>query len=130
MLLRDTTASAAPAVRRLAIDLLTRDLRVAVDHVAPCQEILGRYAQANARLREAFEDEMERAFQTVRPVLLDATAARDSAAACFSYTVRYDLPLGRPLRWKNALLTEVPVRLALVHAMKDFKRFRRAEPDE
>ena len=66
------------------------------------------------------EDPLERSFQAVRPVLLFESGAQD----CFSYTVKYDVPLAEPIRWNMRLLTSVPMRLSLIHPMEDFGRFR------
>ena len=115
----DSTARSSPVAGRLVLDLLTRDLRVQVDHVGPCGDILDRYVVYNEGLAGEVEDPLEREFRTVRPVLLAGRLMDE----CFSYTVKYDVPLKRPMRWKNNLLTQVPLRLSLIHPIADFQYF-------
>ncbi len=120
-MLSDTMASSSPVARRLVLDLLTRELRIQVDHVGPCGDILDRYMRQNEGLASTTLDPLEREFRTVRPVLLAGRLMDE----CFSYTVRYDVPLRRPMRWKNSLLTQVPLRLSLIHPIGDFQYFRK-----
>ncbi len=124
VVLSDTTASSSPLARRLVLDLLTRELRIQVDHVGRCGDILDRYVEYNEGLAGTVEDPLDREFQTVRPVLLAGRLMDE----CFSYTVRYDVPLRRPMRWKNSLLTQVPLRLSLIHPIGDFQHFRKEKP--
>ncbi|MFQ5569860.1 MAG: hypothetical protein ACE5G0_09310 [Rhodothermales bacterium] len=122
--LSDTTASSSPVARRLVLDLLTRDLRVQVDHVGSCGDILDRYLRQNEGLVSTIADPLDREFRTVRPVLLAGRMMDE----CFSYTVTYDVPLKRPMRWKNSLLAQVPLRLSLIHPIGDFQHFRKEKP--
>ncbi len=101
-------STAGTVARRLVTDLLTRDLRVRLDHVGVCTEIVARY--------EAKAD----SFQVIRPVeLFDPDTAR-----CFSYTVQYDVPLSEPMMWRRELVTAIPLRLSLIHPRSDFDKFR------
>ena len=101
-------STAGTVARRLVTDLLTRDLRVRLDHVGGCTEIGARY--------EAEAD----SFHFVRPVeLFDPDTAR-----CFSYTVEYDVPLSEPMMWQTELVTAIPLRLSLIHPRSDFDNFR------
>ena len=120
----DSTARSSPIAGRLVLDLLTRDLRVQVDHVGPCGDILDRYVSYNEGLAGDVEDPLDREFRTVRPVLLAGRLMDE----CFSYTVKYDVPLARPMRWKNNLLTQVPLRLSLIHPLADFQHFHEDKP--
>ncbi len=120
----DNTARSNPIAGRLVLDLLTRDLRIQVDHVGPCGDILDRYVSHNHGLAGDIEDPLDREFRTVRPVLL-ASRLMDE---CFSYTVKYDVPLRSPMRWKNTLLTQVPLRLSLIHPIGDFQHFHKDKP--
>lgn len=124
VVLSDTSASSSPVARRLVLDLLTRDLRIQVDHVGPCGDILDQYMRQNEGLAGTDLDPLEREFHTVRPVLL-ASRLMDE---CFSFTVQYDVPLKRPMRWKNRLLAQVPLRLALIHPIGDFQHFHEDKP--
>lgn len=121
VVLSDTMTSSSPVARRLVLDLLTRDLRIQVDHVGPCGDILDRYVEYNEGLAGTALDPLDREFRTVRPVLLAGRLMDE----CFSYTVRYDVPLRRLMRWKNTLLTQVPLRLSLIHPIEDFQYFRK-----
>lgn len=122
--LSDTTITTSPVARRLVLDLLTRDLRIQVDHVGSCGDILDRYLRQNEGLADTVAEPLEREFRTVRPVLL----AGRMMGKCFSYTVKYDVPLARPMRWKNQLLAQVPLRLSLIHPIEDFQHFQKENP--
>lgn len=120
LVLGDTTAEVTPLARHLVLHLLMSDIRVQVDHVGRCGDIVDQYASSNERLASTVQDSLDLEFRTMRPVML----ARRLMDECFSYTVEYAVPLQRPMRWGNNLLTEVPVRLALIHPLTDFQQFR------
>ena len=111
-------SAASPLVRHLVADLLSRNLRVRLDHVAPCDTIAARYDRYNAAL-SAVQNPLERSLRTVHPVQL----FHHAPAHCFSYTVTYEVPLRTPVQWKGQRLSAMPLRLTLVHPTEDFDRF-------
>lgn len=121
LVLQDTTTIASPLARRLVLHLLTTDIRVRVDHVGRCGDIVDRYVAFNERLESTVTDSLDLEFRTRRPVLLAGRLMDE----CFSYTVKYEIPLRQPMRWRNDLLAQVPVQLALIHPIADFQQFRK-----
>lgn len=99
----------SPEAQRLVTDLLTRALRVRIEHVGRC----GALGQAGA------QDDI----LAPHPVPLFVSAAE----RCFSYTVQYDLPLEEPMLWQERLMMSVPLRLTLIHPIEDLRNFC-AEP--
>lgn len=102
-------AYGSPEAQRLVTDLLTRTLRVRIERVGRC----GAFGHTGA------QDDI----LAPHPIPLFVSAAE----RCFSYTVQYDLPLAEPMLWKERLLTSVPLRLTLIHPIKDLRDFC-AEP--
>jgi len=110
-----------PMARRLIFHLLTHDLRIQVDHVGQCGDVLDRSMRYNEGLVATIADDLNREFRTVRPILL----ARRMMDRCFSYTVTYDVPLRSPMLKDNSLIVQVPVRLTLIYPLSDFQHFRK-----
>ena len=117
-------SASSPLARKLVADLLTRKLRVRIDRVGRCKEVMEHYDAVNFRL-QAGSSLLEQAFLAARPVQLYT----DDQLRCFAYSITYHIPLPEPMNWQNKLLTKVPLHLTMIHPMTDFKYFKR-EGDE
>ena len=102
--------------------MLTRELRVRIDRTGQCDALSAYYEAVDERLQKS-KEKLEQAFLATRPITLSDSTAQD----CFSYSITYNVPLDVPVQWQRQLLTSVPLRLTMIHPIKDLKYFRHDE---
>lgn len=106
-------SSAAAADYSAVQDLLGRPLRVVIDQVDSCRAIFERYAAQNQQVLARTDlNPIEQEMLLVRPV------TEPVEGRCFSYIVRYRLPLLRALEWDGQRYASVDLRLAFVHPLE------------
>jgi len=94
-------------------DLMGRPLRVVIDQVDSCRTIFERYAAQNEQVLARTDlNPIEQEMLLIRPV------TEPVSGRCFSYIVRYRLPLSRPLEWGRQRYEAVDLRLAFVHPLQ------------
>ena len=94
-------------------DLMGRPLRVVIDQVDSCRTIFERYAAQNEQVLTRTDlNPIEQEMLLIRPV------TEPVSGRCFSYIVRYRLPLSRPLEWGRQRYEAVDLRLAFVHPLQ------------
>lgn len=109
--------------QQAAYDLLGRDLLITIDQVDSCRAILERYAEQNRMVIEGPFNPVEQEMLLVRPVVDPSPAlAREK---CFSYIVRYRIPLPAPLRWDGQVYYHMDLRLAFLHPLAEAREILR-----
>ncbi len=100
--------------RFLAAEMLRSDLHVLIDRIGRCDAITYWYASLNREIA-LLDDPLEQQFRSLRPVHLFG----EGDGRCYSYTIEHTVPLPEPSVWRRRLLTSIPVRISIIHAMRD-----------
>ncbi len=106
-------STAGPGDFDVVRDLLGRPLRIVIDQVDSCRAIFERYAAQNEQvLARSDLNPIEQEMLLIRPV------TEPVAGRCFSYIVRYRLPLAASLEWEGQRYESVDLRLAFIHPLE------------
>ena len=97
-------------------DLFSRELTVTIDRVDSCRAIVRSYVEYNANIASNLAiNPIEQEMLFIRPISGDSLLL----GKCFSYIVKYRLPLEHPIKWDDEhVYSYVDLRLAFVHPLE------------